>query len=147
MPSNSDKSTYAENAFCGKAAAVDANNFINPLQWKPKIVAKTSDYTCKASESGTFFTSEGATADIEFTTPDTDEAWVLFFFNAEDVEMKVSTPTANELVTFNNAAADSVNITTASEHIGAGFMIVCGGDDLAYAFSMLAGNTLTVVDA
>lgn len=147
MPTSSSKSDYAKNAFLGKAAAVDDDNFINPLQWKPKIVAKTTDYTCKATESGTIFTSEGATADIEFTTPDTDEAWVLFFYNAEDVEMKVSTPTGNELVTFNNAAADSVNITTASEQIGAGFMIVCGGNDLAYAFGMLSGNTLTVVDA
>jgi len=146
MPQSADKSQYAKNAFLGKAAAVDADNFINPLQWKPKFITKTASYTLKANEAGSIVLNEGASAAIEFTLPDTNEPWVFYFYNCEDVEMVVSTPTVNELVTFNNSAADSVSITTPTEHIGAAFMVFCPGNGLAYAAAMLSGNTLTVVD-
>ena len=150
MPQESAQADYMK-SFMGKAAAVDTDGFIDDLQWRPKVIAKTSDYTVTVNESGAIFTTEGATAAVEFTLPSAGSGpWVFFFYNAEDVEMGVAAETADTLVTFNNAAADKVQFTTASEHIGGAFMCFSAGGSVVYAAAMTYDATdqaVTIVDA
>ena len=116
----------------------------------PVLSAKTAAYTVTHKESGTIFTTTGATTAIAFTLPAIgDGPWQFWFFAGADVEISVVAETADTLVTFNNLAADSVQFTTASMHIGGGFWCFCDGTT-AWAIPQSAGGhvqTLTVTDA
>lgn len=132
MPYPSDKADYM-NSFWGKAAAVDTDGFIDDLQWRPKVIAKTSDYTVTVNESGSIFTTEGATAAVDFTLPAaSDGPWIFDFYAAEDVEMKVSAASSGAMVTFNDVAANSVAYTTGSQHIGGSCRVFSAGGNKVY---------------
>lgn len=99
------------------------------LQGGGASVAKTANYQLLASDHGKFFHTLGATGEVDFTLPAASAAlaamgWEATFFNAVDQVMKVIA-TAGQLVTFNNAAATSVALSTASEKIGGGFRVKC----------------------
>jgi hypothetical protein len=84
--------------------------------WYPRIVAKTAAYTVKASESGTVFTTTGATGAVVFTLPAaTDGPFHFTFINGAAQDMTVA---GTSIITYNNAAAASVAFTTGSEEIG-----------------------------
>ncbi len=92
-------------------------------------VAKTANYQCLAADHGRFFTTLGAAGEVDFTLPAASAAlaalgWEATFFNAVDQVMKVI-GTAGQVVTFNNAAATSVALSTAGEKIGGGFRAKC----------------------
>jgi hypothetical protein len=99
-------------------------------QSKRKVAAKTGDYTCVDSDSGTVFTTEGSSADVDFTLPTTAEGagWHAWFMNASDNEMGVISPSSgDDIIGFNDVAADSVRYTDATEQIGGGFYVVGTG--------------------
>lgn len=132
MPNESAQASYM-NTFLGKAAAVDTDGFIDDLQYRPKVLAKTSDYTVTVNESGTFFTTEGASAAVNFTLPAaSDGPWIFDFFNAEDVNMTVTAETADTMVTFNDVEADSVAFSTSSEKIGGSCRVFSAGGSVVY---------------
>jgi len=101
--------------FMGRAPALNQYSQIANLAWIPKVVAKTADYTVLAKDSGTIYTTEGATAAVNFTLPAaSDGPWIFDFYSAEDVAMTVTAETADTLVCFNDVAADSIAFSTAS---------------------------------
>ena len=126
MPNQSTIQTQMD-LFLGKAPNVDANGVIDNISYKRNVVAKVADYTAKASESGTLFTSEGATADIEFTLPALADGLEFIFFNAEDIEMVVSSAADNTMVASGDAAAGHITFTTATVQIGCGVTVICDG--------------------
>lgn len=148
MPSNASKASYAPPPFMGKAVSVDANGFAYDFQYKRKVVAKTAAWTVSAKDSGVIFAVTG-TGSVTATLPAVaSSAGLEFeFVNCADQEFIIASAEGDNIVMFNNAAADSVSITTASEHIGGAFRMVSDGT-LWYAFNQSAGaNTVTVVDA
>lgn len=126
MPTPSSRQSQMP-VFMGKAAGVDSDHQIDDIAFKLNVVAKTSDYTVLASESGTLFTTEGATANVNFTLPSAADGLVYWFFAAEDYNLTVTADTADTLIAFNDVAADSVAFSTASEKIGGAFMVFSDG--------------------
>ncbi len=78
----------------GKMPSVDDNYQIDDIAMKFNVVAKAIAYTCLPSESGTYFTTEGATAATVFTLPAVadSEGVVLWFYVAEDFAMTITAP-------------------------------------------------------
>lgn len=111
------------------------------------IDAKAASYTVTAADAGKLFTTQGAAGAIIFTlpAPGTDmKGFRVEFFNEVDQNMTI-TGTAAKLVTFNNAAATSVALSTAGQKIGGGFLIVSNADGTKYlAIPRVAGHTVTV---
>ncbi len=103
------------------------NGFIINIAYKLKVIAKVAAYTIKASESGAHFTNRGATAGVTFTLPALATGLIYTFSVIADFEVLVAAASAGTMVAFHDAAANSVAFTTASEHIGGGFQIVCDG--------------------
>ena len=93
-------------------AAFNANGF---QAYKLPVVAKTASYTVTAAESGTLFTTTGATGAVEFTLPSKAAGLHFWFFNTVDQNMTVTADAVDTIVTFNDAAADSVATSTSSE--------------------------------
>jgi len=127
MPTNATAQTQMK-TYKGHAPALDANGVIDDISYKRNVVAKTADYTITAKETGTLFTTIGATGGVNFTLPTNVAGLEFWFMAAVDLELMVTAETADTLITFNDAAADSVAFTTASEHIGSGFIVVGDGD-------------------
>ena len=93
-------------------------------------VAKTGDYVCVESDSGTNFTTEGAGGDVEFTLPAVSlTGWHAWFWNtnATEREMKVSSAAGNDIIAANDKAASSVTFTTPGEQIGQSMWMVSNG--------------------
>lgn len=132
--------------FKGLAPAVDANGFIANPAVLPRVVAKTADYTVLATESGTIFTTVGATAAVVFTLPAaTAGNWVYLFFVGADQDLTVTAGTADTLITFNDVAADSVAFSTASEKVGGCILAFSDGTrPYAVAFGVSHRQTATI---
>lgn len=94
-----------------------------------RVVAKTADYTCLQSDTGTFFTTVGATGDVEFTLPAVSglSGWHAWFMRAGSNHEILVTAPDETLIAFNDATADAIAFTTTAEQIGCGFYIVCDG--------------------
>jgi len=83
---------------------------------------KTANYTILATEHGTEFTNTGATGAITLTLPALSTAgingttyWVSVIANQS---VTVAAAGSDNIVTFNNAAATSIAVTTTDEKIG-----------------------------
>lgn len=132
--------------FKGLAPAVDANGFLANPAVLPRVVAKTANYTVLPTESGTIFTTFGATANVAFTLPDpTAGNWVYLFVVGADVNLTVSSAAADKLITFNDLEADSVAFSTASEKIGGAILCFSDGtNSYAIAFGVSHRQTATI---
>ena len=108
------------------------------------ITTKVEDYTVLLTDTGHIFTTYGATENVNFTLPTTLKkgAWFLFL-NSVDYNMTITGGTADTLITFNDAGADSVAASTTSEKIGAAIMAVCDGNKW-HVFGIAVGHTYTV---
>jgi len=134
-------------SFLGKAPALNDKMQIEDIAFRLRTLAKTTAYTVTVEDSGTFFTTEGATAAVTFTLPaptatDADGA-IYFFYNAEDVNMVVTSGTADLMIAINDVAADSVAFQTTSLKAGGAFMVVGDGAKW-FALVLSDGNTVTV---
>lgn len=112
------------------------------------ITAKTADYTIVTGTdaSGTIFTNRGASGAVIFTLPAASPALkgVYYdFMGCADQNFSVKTPVADTLTVVNDAAADSLAVSTASHKIGAYMRAVCDGTAWV-AFGMSVGDTFTV---
>lgn len=111
-----------------------------------RVVAKTSSYTVSKADHGTIFTTEGAGGAVTFTLPATANlptGWYCDFFNVADQDMIVAAGTADTLVVFNDAAADSIAFSTTSEQIGSGMRCVKLTTTLIGVFVFLGAETAT----
>jgi len=111
----------------GNTPALDGDGIIDNISYMRNVTAKAVDYTVKAEESGTLFTTEGATAAVNFTLPANADGLEFWFIAAEDVEIMVTAGDVDTLVTHNDVAADTVAFTTSSEHVGSGFICISDG--------------------
>ena len=136
------------NTFMGRSPGLDSNDQIDDIAFKLNVVTKVADYTVLASESGTVFINYGSTADQEYTLPTAASGLTYWFLNYVDFELVITAGTANTVVAYNNAAADGVSATQASEHIGCGFQVISDG---TYWFVIpifgAEDATLTVISA
>lgn len=150
MPTSSTAQTQMDR-YMGQVPALDSNSVIDNISYKRNVVAKTSDYTVKAWESGTLFTSIGATAAVTFTLPANADGLEFWFMSAAATKITVTADAVNTMVTFNNAAADSVEFAASNEIIGSGFVAIADGD-WWHVFTLASNGgsisaSLTVTDA
>lgn len=82
-------------------------------------VAKTADYTVVAADNGTLFHTTGAAGAVIFTLPAFKAGLVFEFLNTADQTMKVTSPTADNIVWKNDLSVDTLSFETATELIGA----------------------------
>lgn len=111
-----------------------------------EISAKAASYTVTTGDFGKFFTTRGATGAITFTLPAVTAGMAgaaVEFFNIADQDMIVA-GTAGELVTFNDAAANSVATSTSSEQIGSHIKAICDGTSWLIILSTEETQTATV---
>jgi len=130
MPTNRNAQSYMGLA---KAVApeVDVNGIIRNFIWSPRFAAKVAAYTVTAKETGTYFTTVGATTAITFTLPAiADGPWVFKFINAVDLAMTVAAGTADTMIGFNDVDLDSIAAAQAGELIGSIINAYCDGTKL-----------------
>lgn len=111
------------------------------------VSAKTANYTILPSDPcGTLFTNRGAAGAVTFTLPAPTAVpagqWYLFAGIAGQ-NILVATATADTLVTKNDAAADSVAMSTAGELIGGAMLAFCDGTAWV-VIGIAVGHTFTV---
>lgn len=113
------------------------------------VVAKTADYTVSAGDFGTLFTTTGASGAIVFTLPTPTSAsgeWVEFM-NTVNQNMTVKTGAAGLMVTYNDATASSVAVSTANQKIGSGFRMISDGSKWVAFTIQASGGAGTVGSA
>jgi hypothetical protein len=112
------------------------------------VEAKTASYTLVPDDINVMFTTRGAGGAITFTLPPTAEltaGWNASFFNVADQDIIVAANTADTMVTFNDAAADSVAFSTSGEQIGGGIRVVWDGTGwLTFVFLGAETQTPTI---
>jgi len=121
-------------------------NSIGPWQ---RIEYVTADRTVVAADHGTLFICLGGSANVNFTLPAMLHGYAFGFYNAQDYNMTITSAPADTLIVLNDAAADSVALSTSSEKIGGGFNVYgtsTGGK--AIVLPMLwEAQTVTIVTA
>lgn len=95
---------------------VDKKSFMRSAK---AVVAKTANYTVLPADNGTFFSTLGAAGAVTFTLPAPLPGLHYTFFNAVDQNMTVAAAANSQMIAFNDAAANSIAFSTASEKVGA----------------------------
>lgn len=130
----------------GDQAILDGDLIQRNFIWSPRFSVKTAAYTVLAKETGTWFLTTGATAAVTFTLPPVSDGPFIFFFVAvADIGMTVAAAAADTLLTFNDAAADSVAFAQSGEIMG-GFVIAGCDGTTVFALTPISaeGTTVTV---
>jgi len=129
------------------SATVEMDNTKLGEYWRKAPVAKTADYTCVESDSGTIFTNEGDANAINFTLPAvTNTGWHAWFYCMEDFDLKVTSADANLMIADDDVAATSIAFSTATEIVGNGVYVVSDGVKwLTFIQRAQSLNTVTVV--
>lgn len=110
------------------------------------VLAKTADYTVKPYESGTLFTTRGASGAVEFTLPATAYKGLSYtFYNVADQTMKVTAGTADTMVTYKDATATSISFAQTDEKIGGAVKVI--GDGIGWLVFLMSEETQTVTVA
>lgn len=114
-----------------------------------KIAAKTAAYYIKPEDEGTLFTNAGASGAVTFTLPpraDIPDGWSCQVFTVAGQNVTVAADVADTLVTFNDAAADSITWSTAGDLIGNGAeFIYSAADELWFCLLFIEGAVVTTV--
>jgi hypothetical protein len=120
--------------------------------WKA-IVAKTADYTVTEADNGIRFTNRGAAGTVVFTLPVTPKLGLQYSFHVvADQTVTVTGGTADNIVAYNNATADSIGFATSSTKIGGSFTVYGDGtgwlvEPHNWASAADASQITTVTDA
>jgi len=97
---------------------------------KTRVQAKTADYTLAATDSGSVLTTRGAAGAVNFTLPTVAAGLAgtdVLIYVAADQNVTLTAQTNGQLVLFNDAAANTVALSTASEKVGGCFRVICDG--------------------
>lgn len=123
------------------------SSFAGAENYQPIIKAKAAAYTATVAESGTIFTNRGGTAVIAFTLPAVAGIPIgvnYTFYNVNNAGMSVnSNGSLDNIVTKNDATADSITCSTNSLAIGAAVHVIWDGTAWL-SFNMSVGPTYTV---
>lgn len=112
------------------------------------IAAKTADYTVLEADNNTLFTNRGALAAVNFTLPVTAKKGLRYsFYAVADFTLKVTSGTADTLVTLHDPTADSVALQTANKIIGGSFDVVGDGTGWLVIPRLWEAQTVTIVTA
>lgn len=132
----------------GNKPALNSAGQVSLHQWTPRIVALTGTaQTLLARDSGTIYHNVGLTASITVTLPAIASGPFYFkIIQGAGFSIVVTSVVADTIITFNDAAADSVTFSTSSELIGGHYEVLCDGTNL-FVLPILASEaqTLTVV--
>jgi hypothetical protein len=97
----------------------------------PLIVAKTVAYTVLASESGKIFTTRGATVAVTFTLPPVTNLPIGVEYTFYGVSaygfVVASNGSLDNIIGWNDAASDTITVTTTSLIIGASLRVMWDG--------------------
>ncbi len=111
------------------------------------VIAKTGNFTVLEAQNGTLFTNRAAGGAVTFTLPTTAKKGLHYgFFVVADQNVIVAGGSADTMVVFNDATADSIAFQTASEKIGG--MIEVYGDGTGWLTKVSLGaetQTPTIV--
>lgn len=121
-------------------------SFAGSAVFGPIIKAKTAAYTVLNTESGTIFTTRGATVAVNFTLPVNSSVPIGFDITVYGVSAYGFTITSNPtdtLVVKNDATADTITTTTTSLIIGAAVRVVFDGTGWL-TFNASAGPTYAI---
>jgi hypothetical protein len=119
-----------------------------------RVVPKSASYTIKypMDAPGTIFSNRGATGTVTFTLPTPSRALLgvsYEFSGVADYAITVAGAAASDLLTKNDAAADSVSASTAGELIGSRMRATClesaEGTFKWQVTGIAVGHTYTVV--
>lgn len=112
-----------------------------------RIQAKTASYTILENEIGTIFTNTGATAAINLTLPAITNLptgwWCVVYVTDNDGIALLSNGSSDDIIAKNDAAADSITMTTNSLAIGCSVLVVFNGTKWM-TFQGASGGTYTV---
>lgn len=147
MPVPSTQQSYMP-TMEGNKPALNASGQISLMQWTPKIVALTGTATTlTAAQSGTIFHNVGLTASHTLTLPAISTGPFYFkIVQGAGYSIVVTSAVADTIITFNDAAADSVTFSTSSEIIGGHYEVICDGTSL-FVLPILASEAQTVTIA
>jgi hypothetical protein len=97
----------------------DDRGYVPNAGWT-RVTAKPAGYTVTAADSGTVFTTTGATGAVTFVLPTTPAKGLRYrFLNTVNQNMVIQAA-SGKLIGLNNAAATTLTFSTASNKIGAG---------------------------
>jgi len=112
-----------------------------------RVVEKTGAYTVVSGvDSGTVFIGNHATTQVAFTVPIGQAGDYYYFLSKGAAGISVASSPADKLVFVNDAAGDSVALSTESQMIGGGFMVFSDGS-LLYATTLGNCGSMTVTTA
>lgn len=104
------------------------------------VQAKTADYTVLETDNDVIFTNRGAGGAVNFTLPATAKLGLRYrFFVVADQTVTITAGTADTMIVYNDAAADSIALSTASNKIGGGFEVI--GDGTGWMVFFYPGQT------
>lgn len=100
----------------------------DPAGYIPGLAVNTvtADTTVSEAQAGSLFVTNGA-GSITFTLPSPKQGLEYSFYNAVDQNMVITCATTDILIVYNDIAADSVALQTASEKIGGHFRVIGTG--------------------
>lgn len=108
------------------------------------VTTVTGNKTVLESEAGTMFVANGAGA-VTFTLPATPKAGLEYmFYNAANQNMTITCATTDILIVYNDIAADSVALSTASELVGGHFRVIGDGTKWLVIPNLWEGQTPTI---
>jgi hypothetical protein len=144
MPTDRNAQTFMSQK--GAAApGLNVNGQIGLMSWTPRIVALTGTaQTLKAADSGTIYHNVGLTASITVTLPAISAGPFYFkILQGAGYSIVVTAETADTMITFNDAQADSVTFSSSNEIIGGHYEVFCDGTSL-FVLPILASEAQTV---
>lgn len=109
-------------------------------------VPKTADYTVVAADAGKLFTTTGAAGTVIFTLPTIAAGLGPFHFhNTVDQTMTIaSAGSLDNILTFNDLAADSISFATAGNKIGASATVWANAAGTKWYVRTYGAHTMTV---
>jgi len=107
-------------------------------------VAKTANYTVLPGDNGNLFTNAGASAAIVFTLPALGPLYKFGFIVIAGQNVSIASAAGDDIVTFNDAAADQISFETSNELIGGYVELFTNQAADKWYVRRFSNNTITV---
>lgn len=111
--------------------------------WRQEL-AKTTAYPVVAADSGTLFTNVGAVGGVTFTLPTLASGLSFGFLAVADFAITVASAAGDDMVTVNDASADSVAFSTAGDIMGGFVRVYSNVAGTKWYVEKLCPNAMTI---